>query len=92
MSDYLPLLLKELQESQPELSLGLLSECVNQLTKLEKAAIMYQITKNRSAEILLNNTYLQDSSSSKFDSWVNELYQEVIDTLNFSISEILDNL
>jgi hypothetical protein len=91
MNDYLPALLKELQESQPELSLGLLSECVNQLTKLEKAAIMYQITKNRSAEILLTTLYLE-SSYAHFDIWVSELYLKAINTLTNQISEILDNL
>lgn len=90
MSDYLPFLLKQLQESQPELTEDLLSQCINQLTKLEKAAIIFQITKNRSAEIILTNLYLQDAASSKFDTWVNELYSEVISALTYSISEILD--
>lgn len=92
MNEYLPLLLKELQKTQPGLTEDLLSECVATLTKLEKAALIFQITKHRSAEILLTNLYLQDSSASRFDTWANELYLEVIDTLNFSISEILDNL
>ncbi|MEH1966741.1 hypothetical protein [Nostoc sp.] len=90
MSDYLPLLLKQLQESQPELTEDLLSQCLSNLTKLEKAAIIFQITKNRSAEIILTNLYLQDAASSKFDTWVNELYSEVISALTYSISEILD--
>jgi hypothetical protein len=92
MNDYLPLLLKDLQESQPELSLDLLSDCVSQLTKLEKVVIIYQITKHKSAEIILTNLYLQDAAPSRFDTWANELYQEVIETLSCSISEILDNL
>ncbi|MFN6460566.1 MAG: hypothetical protein RMZ41_001795 [Nostoc sp. DedVER02] len=92
MSDYLTPLLKELQESQPQLSEDLLSDCVSQLTKLEKAALMYQITKDKSAGIILTNIYLQDATSSKFDTWAKELYLEVIETLGYSISEILDNL
>lgn len=90
MSHYLPLLLKELQESQPKLSQDLLSQCLSKLTKLEKAAIMYQLNKNRSAEIILTNLYLQDGTSSKFDTWADELYLEVVNNLNYSISEILD--
>ncbi len=68
MNDWQSILLKELQESQPQLSLDLLSECLATLTKVEKAAIIYQTTKNRSAEIILNNLYLQDDTSSKFDT------------------------
>nr|WP_322714541.1 hypothetical protein [Nostoc sp. ChiSLP03a]MDZ8215795.1 hypothetical protein [Nostoc sp. ChiSLP03a] len=90
MNDWIPLLLKELQESQPELTEDLLSDCVSQLTKLEKAAIMFQTTRNESSRILLNYYYLEDSTSSKFESWVAELYEEVINTLTYSISEILD--
>ncbi|MEA5603694.1 hypothetical protein [Nostoc sp. UHCC 0252] len=91
MSDYLPLLLKELQETQPGLTGDLLSECVATLTKLEKAALIFKTTKNRSAEIILTNSYLE-SSSSHFDIWVAEIYEEVIDTINFSTTEILSNL
>nr|MDZ8045566.1 hypothetical protein [Nostoc sp. DedQUE02] len=51
---------------------------------------MYQLNKNRSAEIILTNLYLQDGTSSKFDTWADELYLEVVNNLNYSISEILD--
>jgi hypothetical protein len=96
MDEYLPRLYKGLAEFHPTNSLyGQLTEeeltqCLHNLTQLEKAAIEYRFAKSKKSEIILTHAYLNDpEAGSNFASYAEQLYIEAIELLSFEILDIL---
>jgi len=95
VDEYTPNLYKGLSELHPTNSLfgqvcnDEINECVWGLTRFERAAIEFHYLNSEKSRILLLNIYLNEPTSTSFESWVEIAFLEAMESLSFEVMQIL---